>query len=314
MLGPLQNYISNRYKDDANPGALGLGQSAATAMTSAFTAWCYITPLIGAIVADQYLGKYKTILAFSAFYVVGLFVLFVSSLPAAIEGDVALAGLIIAMLVIGVGTGGIKSNVSPLIAEQLTETRHRTKFLKNGEKVLVDPELTVQRVYMIFYLCINIGALSGMATTSLELHVGFWSAYGLSLITFIAGVGVLVWGRKQYVDAPPKGSVVIDSFRVIWMAIRSGQGLAIAKPSVRRSMKLPIARKTWSDSFVDELETALGACKVFMFYPFYWVVFNQMQNNFVSQAGTMELHGIPVGFSRSDSPLLIRPRTISWEI
>jgi dipeptide/tripeptide permease len=245
-------------------------------------------------VADQYLGKYKTILVFSVFYVIGLFVLFISSLPAAIEGNFALTGLIIAMLVIGVGTGGIKSNVSPLIAEQVADSKARTRVLESGEKVLVDPELTVQRVYMIFYMCINIGALSGMATTSLELHVGFWAAYGLSFLTFILGVVVLVLGRRQYINAPPKGSVVVDSFRVIWIAVRSKQGLAAAKPSVRQSMKLPTTNMKWSDAFVDELGTALGACKVFLFYPFYWVVFSQMQNNFVSQAGTMELHGIPV--------------------
>ena len=55
------------------------------------------------MVADQYLGRYKTIVMFSWFYVVGLVILFVTSLPAAIESGIALGGLIVAMTVAGLG-------------------------------------------------------------------------------------------------------------------------------------------------------------------------------------------------------------------
>ena len=65
-----------------------------------------------------------------------------------------------------------------------------------------------------------------------------------------------------------------------------------AKPSYQeeygRKHKTP-----WNDLFVDELRRGLVACRVFVFYPIYWVVYSQMLNNFVSQAATMELHNIP---------------------
>jgi proton-dependent oligopeptide transporter, POT family len=72
------------------------------------------------------------------------------------------------MIVRGLGKGGIKANVSPLIAEQYTNTKQMIKVLKSGERVIVDPAVTVQRIYMIFYLCINIGSLSSIATTEME--------------------------------------------------------------------------------------------------------------------------------------------------
>jgi POT family proton-dependent oligopeptide transporter len=246
----------------------------------------------GAVVADQYLGKYKTIVLFSSFYLVGLLVLVVTSFPSSIERGLALPGLVLAMLIIGLGTGGIKSNVAPLIAEQVTEDSLRIKILETGEKVIVDPSLTVQRIYMMFYLCINIGSLSGIVTTSMEHNSGFWSAYLLALCFFVLGVVVLVLGRKMYVVKPPRGSVIADSFKVLFLAFESKRGMDIAKPSTRESLGL--SSVPWDDEFVVEVHKALSACKVLLFFPLYWIVYFQMMNNFVSQAGTMELHGIPV--------------------
>lgn len=90
------------------------------------------------------MGKYNTILLFACVYIAGLLILFVTSLPFAIESGAALGGLVAAMIVIGLGTGGIKSNVSPLIAEQYRETRMKVRTLKGGERVVVDPAVTIQ--------------------------------------------------------------------------------------------------------------------------------------------------------------------------
>lgn len=42
-------------------------------------------------------------------------------------------------------------------------------------------------------------------------------------------------------------------------------------------------RTPWSDLFIDELKRGLVACRVFAFYPIYWLVYSQMLNNFISQ-------------------------------
>ena len=107
--------------------------------------WCYVTPILGGIIADQYLGKYNTIFCFSLVYIAGLIILFCTSLPVAIEHGASLGGLVTAMVVVGLGTGGIKSNISPLIAEQVT-SKARVDTLKSGERVIVDPSRTVERV------------------------------------------------------------------------------------------------------------------------------------------------------------------------
>jgi POT family proton-dependent oligopeptide transporter len=169
------------------------------------------------------------------------------------------------------GTGGIKSNVSPLIAEQYTETKQRVKILSTGEKVIVDPALTIQRIYMVFYMCINIGSLSAIATTEMELHIGFWAAYLLPFCMFIIGFFVLVAGKKNYIIRPPKGSVIVHAFKALWIAVRSKNGLNAAKPTFRGTRQFP-----WDDTFIEELRRALVACKVFLVFPIYWVVYNQV--------------------------------------
>jgi len=62
---------------------------------------------------------------------------------------------------LGIGTGGFKSNISPLIAEQYKRSKLFVITTKKGERVIVDPALTIAKIYMYFYLFINIGALVG---------------------------------------------------------------------------------------------------------------------------------------------------------
>ncbi|OJD14219.1 hypothetical protein AJ78_05405 [Emergomyces pasteurianus Ep9510] len=304
IVGPFQNYIQNPYKGPGAPGAIGKDQTSATALGSFFQFWCYLTPIFGGIVADQYLGKYNTIVYFSMIYMLGLIILLCTSLPIAIENGAALGGLVAAMIIIGLGTGGIKSNISPLIGEQIKSKKPWVKRLKSGERVIVDPSLTVQRVYMVFYLCINVGSLSAIATTELELHVDFWAAYLLPLCMFVVGFVVLIFGRKYYVVRPPNGSVIVHAFKVLWIGLINKGNMNAAKASYQAEHG-GNHNIEWDDHFVEELKRALVACKVFAYFPIYWVCDQQMQNNFVSQAATMELHGFPNDLMQNIVPLTI---------
>lgn len=230
-----------------------------------------MTPIIGAIVADQYLGRYKSILVFSVVYIVGLIILLLTSIPVAIENGAALGGLAAAMTVIGLGTGGIKSNVAPLIAEQMTETKMKIRVTKKGERVVQDPNITFQRIYMIFYFCINIGACSLIATVFMEKYKGYWTVNLLGLLVFLIGFATLVLGRKHYVTRPPQGSVLPHAFKAMWIGLVNGRTMEAAKPSYQATHGQKY-NTPWSDTFIEEVRRALVACKVFVFYPIYWVM------------------------------------------
>ncbi|KAK6532044.1 hypothetical protein TWF694_003207 [Orbilia ellipsospora] len=304
--GLFQNFVQRPYNGREGPGALGLGQHGATGLVTFFQFWCYVTPIFGAIVADQYLGKYKTIVYFCMIYIVGLIVLFVSSLPFSLEAGSGLGGFICAIILIGLGTGGIKANVSPLIAEQYTRKKMAVKTLPSGERVILDPALTIQRIYMLFYLSVNVGSLSVLATPYMEykLSWSFSSAYLLCLCMFILGFVVLVLGRNKYIVRPPKGSIITNAFRAVIIMIKN-RNTDAAKPSWQAENNGGLNNLAWNDQFIDELKRALVACKVFAVFPIFWVVYNQFSTNFISQAGQMNTHGIPNDLMQNFDPIAI---------
>ena len=67
---------------------LGWTDNTSTAVYHAFLAFAYFMPLVGAIVADQYWGKYKTIIVFSMIYVLGHATKTVAAIPY-IPSDIA---------------------------------------------------------------------------------------------------------------------------------------------------------------------------------------------------------------------------------
>ncbi|KAF1817879.1 PTR2-domain-containing protein [Dissoconium aciculare CBS 342.82] len=301
LVGPFQNYMANKWHDpNGLPGAIGLGQVGATALSNLFMFFLASMPIFAAVVADQYLGRYYTIFYGMLIYIIGLAILSVTSLPSFIEAGFALPGLLISMIFIGIGGGGIKANVSALIAEQYTETKPFVRITRSGKKVIVDPPMTITRIFSIFYLCINIGSLSPILTTSLESSVGFYAAYFLCFAMFIIGLITLIYGKNNYIIKRPTGSPVFDALRIIWIRVRTGTFEA-AKSGGGRGK----AGRPWSDRFVEELKKALEACRVFLFFPIYWVAFNQMNNNFVSQAGQMERHNIPNDIMSNLDPIII---------
>ncbi|KAI8365405.1 POT family-domain-containing protein [Radiomyces spectabilis] len=309
LTGPFQNYIQYPNPDHypaAQPGAMNKGQQTATALNTFFQFWCYITPVIGAVVADQFWGKYKTILIFAGIYMTGLIILTLTAIPPAIASGASFPGFVVAIIIIGLGTGGIKANVSPLVAEQYRSRSPFIRTLKNGKRVIVTPQATYQKIFNMFYWGINIGSLSAIATTEMEKNVGFWPAFLLPTLMFVPCVIVVLLGRKQYVQNPPRGSVFIEAGKLLYFSWSVKGGMEACKPSnLARDHPDLVGKATWDDVFVDELKRALRACIVFCWFPIYWLCYNQMTNNLVSQASTMLTGNVPNDIMQNIDPIAL---------
>ncbi|KAH0200044.1 hypothetical protein KCU99_g6471, partial [Aureobasidium melanogenum] len=278
------------------PGALGRGQAVATALGNFFKFWAYASTVIGAVIADQYLGRFKTIAIACGVYIVDFVILVATSTPAGIGSGAGFGGLIAAMVVIGMGTGSIKANVTPMCAEQYRPDSAYVKRLKSGEGVVVDPELTIVRMFNWFYWAVNVSALSPLITVNIEAHVSFWAAYLIPLVVIvICAVVFILISNKLYVKTPPHGSAFIDAVRIITIAVKEG-GFDKAKPSSLQAQatldKHRFAQSpNYTDKSVKDVQSSITACKLFLFLPLYFVCWIQIWNNLMSQAGTMALHG-----------------------
>lgn len=189
ISGPLQNYVQHG-PDDHPRGVLGKGAAAASTALYLFQFWCYCTPLIGAYVADTYLGRYRTVVALAVVYMVGIVVLVMAA-------STTSTGLFAAALaVIGAGAGGVKANVLPLVADQ------------------VQPEQYLS-VFLAFYFCINVGLLGAIVTTTVEARLGFQAAFAGPLVAFAVSITVLLLGRHLYIKTPPSKSTVKHTFGVV---------------------------------------------------------------------------------------------------
>lgn len=177
-------YIAHLLQQSGVTGQLAEKQ--ATDVVHTFNAGVYALPMIGALVADRLLGKYPTIIALSLVYCAG------HACLAIFDGD--FAGSIAGLILIALGSGGIKPCVSAHVGDQFGEG--------NFDKV--------ERVYQFFYFIINFGAFfSTLLIPIVKERAGFGWAFAIPGI--LMGLATLwFWmGRNVYVHVPPQPGGVL---------------------------------------------------------------------------------------------------------
>ena len=142
-----------------------------------------------------------------------------------------------------------------------------------------------------FYWGINLGALSSLITTNVEKYHSFWLAYFIPLIVFNGSILVLVMGRRTFLRVPPQGSLLLRTCRVTKSAIHMRWKLGKQNPPKHLLDYAKHAEPDKNDhnQFIDDLKQAVRVCRVFLFYPFYHICYNQLVNNLISQAAQMNV-------------------------
>lgn len=260
------------------PGGLGQDQRASTGLTTFNQFWAYVMPLLGGYLADTFLGRFNTIQMAIAFAVVGHIILIVSSIPTVMDNEEgALGCFAVGLVLMGVGTGCFKSNISPLLAEQLPQKRPEIITTKSGERVIKDPAVTLSRAMLYFYMMINIGSLvGGIGMVYAERYIGFWLSYALPTFLFFVAPVVLLGCKKQYKLSPPTGDVTSKAFGLLFMASKGCWSLNPMKTYNNfhregfwdrvKPSNLGPDRPKWmagiDDAWVDQVARGFNACKV----------------------------------------------------
>jgi dipeptide/tripeptide permease len=157
-----------------------------------FVASAYFFPVIGAIIADAFLGKYVTILALSMVYCAGHLCLALIDLPSgALAATLDPKGWMVAGLVlIAIGSGGIKPCVTAHVGDQFG---HANKHL-------------IEKIFGWFYFAINFGSFfSTLLTPWLLKNYGAGWAFGVPGILMALATFVFWMGRNKFTHIQPRG-------------------------------------------------------------------------------------------------------------
>ncbi|CAD6201911.1 unnamed protein product [Miscanthus lutarioriparius] len=180
----------------------------------------FLTPLLGAYVADAYLGRYWTFVLGSAIYFLGMVLLVLSvSLPAlkpppcnaagvcpkasALQLGVYYGGLYI----IAFGNGGTKPNISTIGADQFDEFDPREKMHKLS-------------FFNWWMFTIFLGILfSSTVLVYLQDNVSWSIGYGIPTLGLMVSISIFLAGTRLYRHKVPQGSAFTSMGRVIAAAL-----------------------------------------------------------------------------------------------
>ncbi|VDB83194.1 unnamed protein product [Peniophora sp. CBMAI 1063] len=162
---------------------------------------------------------------------------------------------------------------------------------------VVDPEVTMQNMLMIYYWAVTVGSVMPIATTNIEKRSGFWLAFLVPGILYFILPGVLAatYYFKLIKMPPMQRSVVADAWRALQIACKAAGVRTLLTEGPAWNAARPSSTQTfaWDSTFVDELRRTRAAFKFFCFLPVYIIVDTGLTTLFVNMAAGMTTDGVP---------------------
>ena len=269
-------YLTKKFIE----GGLGMDEKYAMLLYGYFTGFVYFTPLIGGWLADRYLGKRLAVMIGGVTMMLGQFTLF---------GLNSTTGLYIGLLLLIIGNGFFKPNISTLVGG----------LYKDGDS-------RRDAAFTIFYMGINLGAMIAplvigvvtdnmFATTNEDGSISYGYRYGF----LVSGIGMLLgqvifnlFGTKYLGDlgTKPVGAVSDSS---------TSEKVQSINPETREVLNEKQERERISVIFI-----------LLIFAVFFWAGFEQAGSSlslytdkFIDRSiGSFE---IPTSWFQSVNPLFI---------
>src|SRR6185295_3440291 len=158
--------------DPTSNGGKGLGTAGAADIVGSFIALVYLTPFIGGLIADRYLGYRRSIILGGSLMACGY-------LGLSIQGDTS---MYLSLLLIIVGNGFFKPNISTLLGNIYSADELKPRK---------------DAAYGIFYMGINIGAFfCNFVAAYLRNYYGWGYAFAAAGIGMIIGLIIFISNMK----------------------------------------------------------------------------------------------------------------------
>ena len=251
-----------------------INDDTATAYYHAFTVICYFTPVIGAIISDGYIGKFRTIVYLSIVYLIGEIILCLTSFKPL--GAPNLAGPLVGLLVIGIGTGGIKPCVSAF----------------GGDQFLDDQKKHLNSFFSVFYMSINIGSVIASLITpifrsSITCFGGdcYPLSFGVPTVLMFVAIIVFVVGKPFYYCKPVDKlqNVIGRLSKCIYYALKTK-----VTSKTKKAHWLDYAEDKFDAQFIYDAKQFAKVVYMFLPLPIFWALFDQQGSRWTLQATKMD--------------------------
>lgn len=247
-----------------------------TVLFHVFTMLVYLCPLIGAIVADSWLGKFKTILYLSIVYAIGGIIIALGAIPV-LHLPVKEA-TILGLVLIAFGTGGIKPCVSAFGGDQFR---------------IPEQAKQLATFFSLFYFAINAGSMISTSLTPIlreDVYCFgdkdcFSLAFGVPAILMLLSVVIFVAGKKLYIMKPASGNMIFGVSKCISDAFSGWRRERKTKP---RRHWLDYAEPSCGQKMVADTKTLLKILVLYLPFPVFWALFDQQGSRWTFQATRMD--------------------------
>lgn len=171
-----------KYLMDRSGNLAPMSDNEASAAYHWFLFANYFFPMLGAVVADAFWGKYRTIFWISLVYCLGSVVLAI---------DHTRLGLTLGLTLIAIGSGGIKPCVSSNVGDQFGAANQHL----------------LSKAFGWFYFSINFGSFFSILLIPVLLEkYGPFPAFGVPAVLMLLATFIFWKGRYKFAHIPPTGT------------------------------------------------------------------------------------------------------------
>uniref|UniRef100_A0A8C2E6R1 Solute carrier family 15 member 1b n=1 Tax=Cyprinus carpio TaxID=7962 RepID=A0A8C2E6R1_CYPCA len=266
---------------------IGWDNDLSTTIYHTFVALCYLTPILGAIIADSWLGK--TIVYLSIVYTIGQVIMAISAIhditdtnrdgtPDNMTFHTAMSML--GLMLIALGTGGIKPCVAAFGGDQFEEHQEKQR----------------STFFSIFYLSINAGSLLSTLITPIlrAQECGIYSkqscfplAFGVPAALMVVALIVFIAGHSMYIMESPKGNILLRVMKCIGFAIKNRFNHR-SKQHPKREHWMDWAEEKYDKLLIAQVKMVLKVLFLYIPLPMFWALFDQQGSRWTLQATTMD--------------------------
>jgi dipeptide/tripeptide permease len=306
--------------------ALEYQETTAIALFAYMTCLAYLSPILGALLADAYWGRYTTILVFGCIYAIGLVILTGGAFTNSSNLDTKRILTFLGLFLVCLGTGGIKPCVSAFGADQVanqgqeegsrsvTEDSNGLEPLsQQGDTPVSDSESRVRAFFASFYFCINLGAVTSIFMIPiLRANFGFGAAFLTPTIFIVLAMLAFVSKSKEYVHHDlGETSLATTFFLCGWLLRKRLSNVRLIHtyfPCIRPS-QYPLSsganeslanNEECNDNDADtarnqqlsDAAQALHVMPIMGMLPIFWMLYDQQGSVWTLQATRMALHGL----------------------